>query len=172
MPHLDAVYRTAYALSGRSDTADDLTQAALLKALEHFSSFQVNTNCKAWLLRILRNIWIDRLRRLKTAGPQLPLDEALVGEAPEIAESVWSDAHDLLENFSDEQVIKALAQLAVEQRLTLYLVDVEGLGHEEVAEITGVAVGTVKSRTSRARATLKKCLAARANEMGWAGERR
>ena len=75
----------------------------------------------------------------------------------------------MLENFSDEQIIKALTRLADDQRLTLYLVDVEGFSQGDVAKITGVAVGTVKSRTSRARAALKGSLASYAEEMGWTG---
>jgi len=172
MPYLDAVYRTAYALCGQRHMAEDLTHATFLKALEHFGSFRVNTNCKAWLLRILRNTWVDHLRRAKTAGPQVQLDETLIAETPRQDQTSWSNAKDLLENFSDAEIIDALARLAEEQRLTLYLVDVEGLSHEEVAEITGVAVGTVKSRSSRARATLKTCLAAHAKEMGWTGDHR
>jgi len=168
--HLDAVYRAAYALSGRADTAEDLTQATFLKALQNFGSFQMNTNAKAWLLRILRNTWIDQLRRAKTAGPRVPLDESILNSQPANG-TVWSDAQDLLENFSDEVVINALTRLADEQRLTLFLVDVEGLSCEDVAEITCVAVGTVKSRTSRARAALKTCLADHARQIGWAGER-
>lgn len=171
LQHLDAVYRAAYALAGRRETAEDLAQTTFVKAMEHFGSFDMNSNCKAWLLRILRNTWIDQLRRMRIAGPAAPLCESIAASGTE-QDSVWSNPQDLLENFADEQVIGALSRLADEQRLTIFLVDVEGLSHEEVAEITGVAVGTVKSRTSRARAALKNCLAARAREMGWAGERR
>ena len=71
----------------------------------------------------------------------------------------------MLENFSDEQIIKALNKLPDDQRLTLYLVDVEGLSHEEVAQSMEIAVGTVKSRTSRARVTLKEILASYAQQM-------
>ncbi len=169
--HIDAVYRTARALCGRRGTADDLVQTTFLKAFENFGSFKTNTNCKAWLMRILRNTWIDRLRRQKNAGQHLPLDEELIEHKPVDIETVWSDPQDLLENFSDEQVIKALARLADDQRLTLFLIDVEGFSQEDVAKITGVAVGTVKSRTSRARAALRGHLASYAEEMGWTGGR-
>jgi RNA polymerase sigma-70 factor (ECF subfamily) len=81
-------------------------------------------------------------------------------------ETVWSDAEDLLENFSGDQIIKAMSNLPEDQRLTLYLTDVEGLDHEEVSEIMEVAVGTVKSRVSRARARLKTMLSAYDKEMG------
>ncbi len=167
MPYIDNVYRTAVALCGQQDLAEDLTQAAFVKALERFDTFRAGTNCKAWLLAILRNTWIDLLRHKKIVGPQVPIEEALVPDRPHAEPTVWTDATDILENFSDEDVIQAMKQLPDEQRLTLFLVDVEQLAHEEVAEIMQVAVGTVKSRSSRARATLRQKLQAHAKELGF-----
>ncbi|UCD49883.1 MAG: sigma-70 family RNA polymerase sigma factor [Phycisphaerales bacterium] len=169
LPNLDHVYRAAVALCGRSNEADDLTQTTFMKALERFDTFEPGTNCKAWLFQILRNLWIDQLRRKKVAGSAVPLDEVLVAQEAEVQETVWSDAEDLLENFSDDQVIAALRQLPDDQRLTLFLVDVEQLSQQEVAEITGVAVGTVKSRTSRARREFKNRLTSYAKDMGFKG---
>jgi len=165
MVHINAVYRAAYALCGRKDMADDLVQTTFLKAFEKFGSFKKGTNCKAWLIRILRNTWYDRLRRQRFERKQVPLDEQLVAEDLAVAETAWTDAEDILENFSDEQIIKALNRLPEEQRLTLYLIDVEGLSQQEVAEIMSVATGTVKSRTSRARMALKDQLASYARDM-------
>lgn len=167
--HLDAMYRVAYALCGNKDTAEDVVQTASLKAFKNFGSFKKGTNCKAWLMRILRNTWFDQLRRQRTAGIQVPLDENIAVEAAQVNETQWTDSTDLLENFSDEQVIKALQSLPDEQRLTLYLLDVEGFSQDEVAEITDVAVGTVKSRTSRGRMKLKSELLVYAREMGLTG---
>ena len=169
LPHLSAVYRAAVAICGRIQDADDLVQATLLKAIERFESFEAGTNCKAWLLQILRNTWIDQLRRQKLTGQVLPIEEDMIAEAPRNNETVWSDARDILENFSDEQVIRALSQLPEDLRFTLFLIDVEQLSQEEVAEITGVAVGTVKSRSSRARAGLKERLASYSQEIGIIG---
>ena len=166
-PYVDAVYRAAFALSRRQEKAEDLTQDTFTKALERFDSFQLGTNCKAWLLRILRNIWIDRLRHLRVVGPQVAIDEAVVSK-PEQAEKIaWTNAADITDNCSDKQVIYAMRQLTDEQRLTVFLVDVEQLSHEEVADITDVAVGTVKSRSSRARAALKKTLLTHARDLGF-----
>ena len=163
LPHLDAVYRAALAICGQADLAEDLTQATFLKALKAFGSFKPGSNGKAWLYQILRNLWIDRLRHAKVVGTTVTLDETLVAE-PDNETINWTDANDLLENFSDEQVIRALKQLPEDQRLTLFLVDVEQLSQLEVAEITEVAVGTVKSRCHRARANLKQTLAHYAQE--------
>jgi len=172
LPHLDAVYRVAYALCRNRQDADDLVQTTFLKALDRFDSFRAGSNCKAWLMRILRNIWIDRLRHRKVAGPTASLEEDLLPDTAAGEPLAWSDPHDLLENFSDEQVIAALRHLPDDQRLTLFLMDVEQLTQEEVAEITGVAVGTVKSRTSRAREALRGRLYEHARDLGLAGQRR
>lgn len=171
MPHLDAVYRAAVAICGNRDEARDLVQTTYVKALERFDSFRRGTNCKAWLMTVLRNTWIDDLRRRRTAGPQLPLVEDILEEQPQAEQPVWTDASDILENFGDADVIRALAELPEVRRLTLFLVDVEQLSQDQVAEITGVAVGTVKSRTSRARALLKDRLLAHAKAVGLVGRR-
>lgn len=172
LPYLDSVYRAAVAVCRRTDEAEDLTQTTFLKAFERFHMFQPGTNCKAWLLQIMRNLWIDRVRHRRVTGTPISLDEELLVTAPEADARPWSDARDLLENFSDEQVIQALKRLSPDQRLTLYLMDVEQLSEKEVAEITGTASGTVKSRTSRARRELKKYLQAYAEEMGFVGRNR
>jgi RNA polymerase sigma-70 factor (ECF subfamily) len=169
LPHLDALYRAAVAMCGQSHQADDLVQATVLKALEAFGSFTEGTNGRAWLLRILRNTWVDLLRRRKTAGMTLPIDEDLLAQADGPQETKWIDSRDLLENFADEEVIKALSELPADQRLTLYLVDVEQMSHEEAADILDVPVGTVKSRASRARHMLSDRLKERAKDLGFMG---
>jgi RNA polymerase sigma-70 factor (ECF subfamily) len=172
LPHLDSVYRAAVAVCRRTDEAEDLTQTTFLRAFERFDSFQPGTNCKAWLFQIMRNLWIDQCRHRKVAGPTVALEAELLVTEPEAEIMTWSNACDLLENFSDEQVILALKRLPQDQRLTLYLMDVEQLSEKEVAEITGTAVGTVKSRTHRARNQLKDHLLAYAREMGFVGRDR
>jgi len=164
---LDTVYRAAYALCGRAETAEDLVQVTYAKALERFGSFRTGTNCKAWLLSILRNTWIDELRHRRAVGLHASVDDLPLAEPARQEPTVWSDASDVLENFADEQVIDALRELSDEQRLTLFLVDVEQLNHDEVAQIMNVAVGTVKSRSSRARSTLKQRLLHYAEDMGF-----
>lgn len=167
LPHLNSVYRAAVAICGKPDVADDLVQVTFLKAMEKFGSFKSGTNCKAWLLTILRNSWIDELRHKKYDNYSVQLDENMVEEQSQTVESTWTDAEDLLENFSDEQIIKALGQLPDDQRLTLFLIDVEQYSQDDVASITGVAVGTVKSRTSRARGILKQQLERYSKDMGY-----
>ena len=171
LPHLTPIYRAALGLCGNEAQAEDLAQTTFLKALERFETFRVGTNCKAWLMRILHNTWIDRLRHRKVAGPTVPVAEGLLARADGPEETAWTNADDLLENFSDQQVIRALSELPAEQRLTLYLADVEELAQEQVAEVMGVAVGTVKSRASRARTALRERLGEHARAIGLAGRR-
>jgi RNA polymerase sigma-70 factor, ECF subfamily len=171
MPHLDSVYRVAFALCRNRDDAEDLTQGTFLRAFERFNTFKKNTNCKAWLLRIMRNRWIDLMRHRGAAGQVLQIDENIIADEKQ-DEIEYTNCEDLLTNFSDEQVIKALKSLPGEQRFALFLVDVEQLSHEEVAEITNVPIGTIKSRTSRARTILKRRLFSHAKEMGFTGNRK
>jgi len=162
MPHLDLIFRAAMALCGQRAAAEDLVQTTFLKAWERFDSFRPGTNCRPWLMTILRNTWIDELRRRRAAGPRV----AIEGELPAPPPPERTDAADLLENFGDPEIIRALAGLPEEQRLTLFLVDVERLSHDEVAEITRVPVGTVKRRSGRARAVLREKLADLARDRG------
>ncbi len=165
--HLNAVYRAAVVLCGYSGEAEDLVQITFLKAMEKFGSFKAGTNCRAWLLTILRNAWIDELRRRRRYEIDTTLDESLLEQNELPQETSWTNARDLLDNFSDEQVIEALRRLPEDQRLALFLIDVEQYSQQEVAQITNANVGTVKSRTSRARNSLKKHLKQYASEMGF-----
>jgi len=174
MLHLDAVYRAAVAMCRDRTEADDLAQTTFLKAFEKFHTFRPGTSAKAWLMRILRNTWIDRIRHIQAGPDTVSVDEDLLAGPDDSADQLPEgfDAEDLLEKFSDDQIIRALKQLGDDQRLGLLLLDVEGLSQEEVAEIMGTAVGTIKSRTYRARAMLKKILAAHARDLGFPGHKR
>jgi len=172
MPYLDNVFRMALTLCRSRPQAHDLTQTTFMKAFKQFGAFEIGTNCKAWLLRILRNTWLDWLRHQKVSGTTVPIVEDDLVESPQADIQEWHDASDILERFSDEQVIDAMNMLPEDQRLTVFLVDVEGMSQEDAAEMLDVPVGTIKSRTSRARARLKTLLAAHAKDLGLLGRRR
>lgn len=171
LAQLDVLYRAAWTMCRNGDEAEDLVQATVLKALEKQSQFAPGGSVKAWMLRILRNTWYDRLRHLRVVGPTVQAEQIPLADDPPEDELVWSDAEDLLENFSDELVIAALRDLPEHQRLALYLADVEQLPLADVAEILDVAEGTIKSRTSRARNALKRRLQAHAEDLGLTGPR-
>jgi RNA polymerase sigma-70 factor (ECF subfamily) len=127
LPHLRAVAR---ALTGHRDRADDLVNDTVLKALAAEAQFQPGTNLKAWLMTILRNHYINGLRRNR-------IEVETIGDIPE----------------------GALPLMSTEHREILVLVSAAGLSYEEAAEVCGCAVGTIKSRLNRARGELKRVLA-------------
>ena len=146
LPNLRAF---AISLCGNIDQADDLVQEALLKAWDHLPSFQEGTNMRAWLFTILRNTFLSELRR-RQGELSLDADIAIAIRLGSAAEQHgWMEGRDFL---------KALAHLNPEQRETIILVGAEGFSYEEVAEICGCAVGTVKSRVNRARMRLAELL--------------
>jgi len=155
-PHRADVLRLAQFMSGRQADADDLAQETLLKAFRKSNSFKEGSDTKAWLLKILRNAWLDRVRAT-AAHPARGLGD-LSGE-PAVLEveqaGEWTKPQELLNDFSDQQIIDALRQLPEEICWTLLLVDVEGLGQQEAAEILDIPLGTVKSRVHRGHAMLK-----------------
>ena len=156
LPHLRAVAR---ALTGHRDRADDLVNDTVLKALSAESQFQPGTYLKAWLMTILRNHYINGLRRTR-------IEVETIGEIPESAlPSAPNQEHVVEVN----EVANALQRMSVEHREILVLVSAAGLSYEEASEVCGCAVGTIKSRLNRARTELKKVLA---KSRGLAGEPR
>jgi RNA polymerase sigma-70 factor (ECF subfamily) len=159
-PQRAAVLRVAQILSGNASDADDLAQETLLKAFKSINTFRRGTDAKAWLLTILRNARVDRLRALGTlpeAVSLAQLDREPAQAAP-VETSSWENPEEVLNSFSDAQVIRALQDLPEDIRWTLLLVDVEQLRHEEAASVLGVPAGTIKSRTHRGRGMLREAL--------------
>jgi len=142
IPHLRAFGR---GLSGNRDTADDLVQETMLKAWAARSRFQGGTNFKAWTFTILRNLYFSQSRRKRFVGEWDDLVADRVLAAPAIQDKVV-ELRDLM---------RALQQISSDQREAIILVAAAGMSYEEVAEVTGVMLGTVKSRVSRARAALE-----------------
>ncbi|WGU40671.1 MULTISPECIES: sigma-70 family RNA polymerase sigma factor [unclassified Phenylobacterium] len=145
IPHLRAFART---LAGDPASADDLAQDAMMKAWDARSSFQMGTNMKAWTFMILRNQFYSEKRR---SWRQSQLDQ-------EAAERTLVAVDDPEAPVALDELRLSLAQLPAEQREALILVGAGGFAYEEAAEICGCAVGTVKSRVSRARKALHSIL--------------
>jgi RNA polymerase sigma-70 factor (ECF subfamily) len=137
----------ALSLTRDRDAADDLVHDTVIKALTGRHSFQPGTNLAAWLFRIQRNEFISGLRRQR---PSVPVDTA-------IAESLSHPAHQD-SGLIMREFVTAFAKLVPTQREALLLAVLEGLPYEVIAAHTGVSVGTVKSRISRARDTLERLL--------------
>jgi len=138
----------AISLIGDVERADDLVQETVLKAWSNFDSFKEGTNLRAWLFTILRNEFYSQMRKKRREVEDV--DGAMSNS---LAESPRQQAHLELQDFR-----AALAELPDEQREALVLVGASGLSYEEAAEICDCAVGTIKSRVSRARDRLADIL--------------
>ncbi len=154
------VYRTAYRVLGERPAAEDATQEAFVSAFKHLRAFR-GGSFKAWLLRIVTNACYDQLRA-RQRRPTASLD-AMRLNPDNPAPGVERTAPELPQEFAERQELGAviqrgLATLVPDQRVTLVLVDIEGLSYDEVAAATGTNIGTVKSRLSRARAALRDFL--------------
>jgi RNA polymerase sigma-70 factor (ECF subfamily) len=147
IPHLRAFART---LTGDPTAADDLAQDAMMKAWDARASFQLGTNMKAWTFMILRNQFYSEKRR---SWRQSQLDQ-------EAAERTLVAVDDPEAPVALDELRLGLGMLPAEQREALILVGAGGFAYEEAAEICGCAVGTVKSRVSRARRALQAILEA------------
>ena len=147
IPHLRAFART---LTGDPTAADDLAQDAMMKAWDARASFQLGTNMKAWTFMILRNQFYSEKRR---SWRQSQLDQ-------EAAERTLVAVDDPEAPVALDELRMSLGMLPAEQREALILVGAGGFAYEEAAEICGCAVGTVKSRVSRARRALQAILEA------------
>jgi RNA polymerase sigma-70 factor (ECF subfamily) len=145
IPHLRAFART---LAGDPTSADDLAQDAMMKAWDARESYQMGTNMKAWTFMILRNQFYSEKRR---SWRQTQLDQ-------EAAERTLVAVDDPEAPVALDELRLGLSMLPIEQREALILVGAGGFAYEEAADICGCAVGTVKSRVSRARRALQGIL--------------
>lgn len=152
--HLPAMRAFAISLTRNGAIADDMVQDTLVKAWTNIEKFQVGTNMRAWLFTILRNTYYSSRRKAKREVADV---DGVFTES--LAEKPAHDGHMQMSDFR-----KALAQLHDEQREALLLVGASGFSYEEAAEMCGVAVGTIKSRTSRARARLAELMGHDENE--------
>lgn len=168
-PHADVLLRTAEVLSRHQQEAEDLVQETLLKAFRSIDQLKPGTKPRAWLMTILRNTHVDRVRlRVGKSAISLASLEADFPANPETEVIPDAEMESLLERLGDEQLIAALRDLPPEICWSVLLVDVEGLTYAEAAEILDVPAGTAKSRVFRGRAMLRNAILMNAS----AGENR
>jgi RNA polymerase sigma-70 factor (ECF subfamily) len=153
LPHLDAAYNLARWLTGNENDARDMVQEASLRAFKFFAGFR-GGDARAWLLTIVRNTvytWLERRR----SSRQVFEDEDEI----EKLEDVSVNPTRLLErNATIEVVRSAIAELVPEFREAVVLREMEGFSYKEIADITGVRIGTVMSRLARGRRELQRIL--------------
>ena len=146
--HIPDLRRYARALTGDAWAADDLVQDTLERACRRWALWSAGSDLRAWLFTLMHNLFVDGTRRaLRQAGPRVDVDDAAnelvaAGAAPE----------------QRLDLQRCLLRLPQEQREVLLLVTLQDLGYEDVARITGVPVGTVMSRLSRARSRLRELM--------------
>lgn len=150
LPELNAAYRLARVLTRHEQDAEDLVQDAYLRAFVGFDGYTPGTNARAWLLTIVRRIYLNNRRR-ERARPYL-LAIAASGEAEEIADEQSPGPEvEVLRTLEDQRVLQVLAELPESFRSVLALVDLEGMRYAEAAAILGCPIGTVMSRLHRGR---------------------
>ncbi|HET9090769.1 MAG TPA: sigma-70 family RNA polymerase sigma factor [Acidimicrobiales bacterium] len=162
--YMGSLYSAALRMTRNRADAEDLVQETYLKAYRAYGSFKAGTNLKAWLYRILTNTFINAYRSKRRHPDETELEEVedfylyrRLGGL-EAAAAGRSAEDEVLESFTDEDVKQAIESLPENFRITVLLSDVEGFSYKEIAEITGVPIGTVMSRLHRGRRALQKAL--------------
>jgi RNA polymerase sigma-70 factor, ECF subfamily len=151
MPLFDQLYNFAHWLTQNREEAEDLVQETYAKALKGFSSFQLGTNFRAWMYRILRNTFLTSRTGLR-ATATVPLDSEEDG--PELAVENETPETILVRRTNSQLVQSAIDNLPVQSREVLLLCEVEEMSYQEIAETLTIPIGTVMSRLSRARRML------------------
>lgn len=155
----DRIYNTLRKLTGNEQDAADLTQETFVKAMSHAGTFRNDSSAYTWLFRIAVNLATTRLRQTRRrrtvqAGQLRREDDADVLDQRRSTGVRPDEASQNRER--DEQVMAGLARLPEEQRQLLVLRDVEGMEYQQIAEVLGVPLGTLKSRLFRARLALRE----------------
>lgn len=156
-PHVDALWRVAHRMTRDRDLADDLTQEACLRAYRAFDQFELGTNYKAWIFRILTNLCADHLRR-QTRTPFCVVDTE-DGMPDLMAPMHELPDHQLMRKDFRRDLETALSALSPDLRLVMSLSLLQELSYSEIAMISDCPVGTVRSRISRGRQKLRELLA-------------
>jgi RNA polymerase sigma-70 factor (ECF subfamily) len=159
IPHLTDLYRTASFVLRDSHEAQDLIQETYLEAWKSFHRFELGTNCRAWLFKIMFHRLHHVRRRLVKTSRVITIDTP-EGQAELVAEPV------VPQEIRDEDVLRALEKVAVEFREVVLLADVEEFSYKEIAETLKIPLGTVMSRLSRGRKLLRQELAEVARSYG------
>jgi RNA polymerase sigma-70 factor (ECF subfamily) len=158
----DQVYRVARHLAGSREEADDLVQETYARAFRSWRSFQPGTNLRAWLLRILTNLNIDRGRRRQRAPEMQPLEEGdyfLYNRLEETSSDGTAAEERVDERLSQDDIVSALSAVPHDFRDVIVLVDIGDFSYQDAASILDIPIGTVMSRLHRGRRILKRELA-------------
>jgi RNA polymerase sigma-70 factor (ECF subfamily) len=155
MPLFEQLHNFAHWLTRNRDEAEDLVQETYVKGLRGFASFQLGTNFRAWMYRILRNTFLTSRTGLR-ATMTVPLD--LEEDGLELPVESATPETILIDRTNYQMIQSAIDDLPIHFREILLLCDVEEMSYQEIAETLSIPMGTVMSRLSRARETLRSAL--------------
>ena len=192
LEHMDALYRSGLRMTRSPADAEDLVQETYLKAFRFYDHFEPGTNIRAWLFKILVNSFINRYRKTAKEPAMLSFEEPAVhdeAEAQWFVERVGTDGEgvnpvtvpvdeiltrtsEVLTEFVGDEVKAAVESLPVDFKMVVLLSDLEGFSYQEIAEILGLNLGTVKSRLFRGRKILQERLFRYAKDRGLVKGRR
>jgi RNA polymerase sigma-70 factor, ECF subfamily len=161
----DQVYRVARRLVSSREEAEDLVQETYARAFRSWRSYTPGTNLRAWLLRILTNLNIDRGRRKQRAPDEQPLEESdyfLYNRLEQASRDGNADEERVVERLSQDDIVGALSLVPHDFRDVVVLVDIGDFTYQDAANILDIPIGTVMSRLHRGRRILKRELADRA----------
>lgn len=156
LPHRDALYGHALALTRNAEEAEDLVQETTLRALRGFDSFRADGPVRAWLLTILRNLFINSYRTRVRSPRPVSLD-ALENPDPVVPTQPGPERQ-VFSRLENEALSRAVANLPSDYREVLILSDMRGFSYQEISEQLDVPIGTVRSRLSRARNRVRRAL--------------
>ncbi len=182
IPLMDNLYNLALRMTRNSSDAEDLVQETYLKAFRYFHHFQQGTNARAWIMKILTNTFRTKYRKSQKEPIQIDIENVenffLVDELKprfqpanksEVRKS--EDITETLKAYVSDDIIQALDSIPEQFRMAVLLSDVERFNYQEIADILGASIGTVKSRIFRGRKLLQKQLYEFARKRGIVGEK-
>jgi len=162
LEHIDALYGTALRLTGSRDSAEDLVQDTYVRALRFWTKFDPGTNLRAWLFRMMFNLFVNQYRRSKR-GREISEGH----EQSDLRVQVLPDEHlaptstpeeFFFERLFSDDVVEAVSELAPDFKMVVLLADINGFSYKQIADILNIPVGTVMSRLHRGRRMLREKL--------------
>ena len=166
LQYKDELYKSALRMTRNEIEAEDLVQETFLRAYRFFNKFEKGTSMKAWLLKILKNTFINKFNEQSKMPEYIDFEQLKFYEEEPIDPN--DPEEDIIYRLFDDEVMKSVHALPGEFRDVIILSDVQGFSYKEVSEILGCPIGTVMSRLHRGRKLLRKSLYEYAKELGYA----
>jgi RNA polymerase sigma-70 factor (ECF subfamily) len=169
LPHMRVLYNYAYKNAGNKADAEDLLQETYLRAYRFFDKYEKGTNCRAWLFRIMRNLYLNDCTKNNVERGMLDYSE--IENFYENIKSDYTENTDFQEkifsNLLDDDMTEAINSLQSEFKTVIILCDLEGFSYDEIANFTQCPIGTIRSRLHRARKVLRQKLSDYAKKKGF-----